>query len=196
MTRTPTLIATLSAVAASAVLGGCATYHVRTDSDATLIGTVHCHTVAWAGEFKGTSPLRNSAANPLNESRLRDAIALNLRTAGITLADAADSADCLVGYGIGVKQVADEIYPDGWYGGGWGWRGGFGWGWGGGPWGGWDAAPVVYNQGFIAVDLYDNKTKRPMWHGTTEQNLEGVTGEDAAHRIQAAVAAIFSKFPR
>jgi len=195
MTRTLTLFSVLTA---TAVLGGCATYQVHTDSDTTLINTVHCHTVAWAGGFKGTSPLRNTAANPLNESRLRDAIAANLQAAGVTLLDKPDEADCLVGYGIGVKQVADEIYPDGWYGGGWGWRGGWGWGWGGGPWGwgGWDATPMVYNQGFLAVDLYDNKSKRPLWHGTTNQNLEGVTGTEAAKRIQAAVAAIFTKFPR
>ena len=185
MTRTLTLFCALA-------LGGCATYQVRTDSDATLVGAVHCHSAAFAGGFKGDSPLRNTAANPLNESRLRDAISANLQTAGITLLDKPEAADCLVGYGIGVKQVVDEIYPDGWAYGAWG-RGWHGRGWGGGF--GWDASPWAYSQGFIAVDLYDNKTKRPMWHGTTEQNLDGATGADAVRRIQAAVAAIFTKFP-
>ena len=181
----------LAACSATAALVGCATYNVRTDADASLVGSVHCHSAAWAGGFRGDSPLRSTAANPLNESRLRDAIAANLQTAGITLLDKADGADCLVGYGIGVKQVVDAVYPAGWVGGGWG-RGP--WGWRGG-WG-WYGGPEVYRQGFIAVDLYDNRSKKPMWHATTHQDLYGASGDEATRRIRAAVDAIFTKFPR
>ena len=60
--------------AAAAVLAGCTGIPVRTDQNSQLLASVHCQSVAWAGGFKGASPLRNTIANPLNEARLREAI--------------------------------------------------------------------------------------------------------------------------
>src|SRR5580658_11059202 len=106
--------------AAGMALTGCTSIPVRTDQNSQLLATVHCQSVAWAGGFKGASPLRNTIANPLNEARLRDAIAANLQTAGLTLVSepvptppiagsptgpapiaVAPAAQCLIGYGIG-----------------------------------------------------------------------------------------------
>jgi len=149
----------------------CTSLYVRSDVNHALIGTVHCHTFAWAGSFHGNSPLRNTIANPLNENRLRGAIAAHLGSVGIqpTAAD----ADCLVGYGIGSSTVEDA-YP-------------YGWGWG------WDT--YVYREGIIAVDLYDAKSRQPLWHASVEQSLYRVSGPEAEKRIDAAVAAIFAKYP-
>ena len=101
-------------------------------------------------------------------------------------------ADCLVGYGIGAHNVIEGGYP---YGGGAAdsATGAVGWGWGGG-WG-WDG-PYVYREGIIGVDLYDAKSREPLWHASTNQDLTGVTGEAAEKKINAAVDAIFSKYPR
>src|ERR1700730_5411090 len=90
------------------LLASC-TLYVRSDVNHALIGTVHCHTFAWAGSFHGDSPLRNTIANPLNENRLRSAIAAHLGSGGIQ--PTAAGADCLVGYGIGSKTVVGEAYP-------------------------------------------------------------------------------------
>ena len=72
-----------------------------------------------------------------------------------------------------------------------------GWGWGGpgfyGGWG-WDY-PYTYNQGIVAVDLYDAHSREPLWHASVDQNFVGLTGEAADDKIKAAVAAIFTKFP-
>jgi hypothetical protein len=53
----------------------------------------------------------------------------------------------------------------------------------------------VYPEGIIAVDLYDGKTRQPMWHASTDQSLFNVSGPEAAKRIDAAVTAIFTKRP-
>ncbi len=194
-------------VAAGVALAGCTGIPVRTDQNSQLLATVHCQSVAWAGGFKGASPLRNTIANPLNEARLRDAIAANLQTAGIALvaaptaaagaaAPAGAPAQCLIGYGIGLARDVDAVYPDGWaYGAGYWGRRGPGWGWGGG-WGwGW-GEPYFYDQSFITVDLYDAASRMPLWHASAEQSLSGLTGDAAAQRIRAAVNAIFVKFPK
>jgi hypothetical protein len=160
----------------AAVLGGCA-LTVKSDVNHDLIGTVHCGSYAWAGTFGGTSPLRSTIANPLNEERLRTAIAGHLGPG--TVQPVGSPADCLVGYGIGANYVIDGAYP---YGYGWG----YGWGWGG---------PYVYREGIIAIDLYDAKSRQPMWHASVDQSLEGADGEEATKRINEAVAALFTKYP-
>ena len=162
------------------ILAGCESLHVSSDVNSELIGNVQCHTFAWAGSFSGNNPLRETVANPLNESRLRAAIASHL-PGGVR--PAGSSADCLVGYGIGSYAVTDWSYPNGW---------GYPWGW---YWWGPYAGPYVYNERVIAVDLYDAKSRQPLWHASVEESLEGVGGTEAEKQIDTAVAAIFSKYP-
>ncbi len=181
-------------VAATAALGlsGCA-LTVRSDVNAALFGKVQCHTFGWAGSFKTDSPVRATLANPVNEARLRAAITAQLNARGMQLAGS--NPDCLVGYGIGARNVVEGAYPVGW-GAGYGyWRGGWGWGWGAG-WGGWGwDGPYVYREGLIGVDLYDARSREPLWHASANQDLTGVTGPAADKKINDAVTAIFDKYP-
>jgi len=174
------LIRTCSVVPLLAALAACGPY-VRSDVNKNLIGSVHCGTFAWVGSFRGDSPLRSGIANPLNESRLRAAIAAHLGPYGIQPPGTA--ADCLVGYGIGSTYVVDAAWPYGYpygypYGPGW-----YGWG------------PYVYREVIIAVDLYDARSGQPLWHASADQSLYGVSDGEAEKRINAAVAAIFTKYP-
>jgi hypothetical protein len=182
-------------IVAVTVFGGlaaCTTLRVTSDVNRAVIGQVQCHTFAWAGTFKSDSPLRNGIANPVNESRLRGAIQAHLATLGIQAAPNGAAADCLVGYGIGARNVVEGAYPVGW-----GWGFGYGWGWrhgvAGGYWG-WDE-PYVYREGIIAVDLYEARGNQPIWHASVNQSLVGATGADAEQKIDKAVTALFSKYP-
>ena len=176
--------------AAIALASGCA-LTVRSDANPALIGNVKCGSYAWAGAFRGNSPLRSTVANPLNEERLRAAITSHLAPGG-TIQPVGSKADCLVGYGIGNNYVVDGTgawpYYGGWYGYGWG---GWGPGWGYYGWGG----PYVYSQGIIAIDVYDAKSGQPMWHASADQSLLDASGPEAQKRIDDAVTAIFTKRP-
>src|ERR1700757_4803953 len=120
------LPAVLLGSALAVTLVGCAPY-VRSDVNTALIGQVRCGSFAWAGEFRSNSPLRSTIANPLNESRLRAAIASHL---GGQIQPGPGNADCLVGYGIGgYYVVSGGAYP---YPYGWAWNYPYGW-WGPGP---------------------------------------------------------------
>jgi hypothetical protein len=184
-------------VIAVSVVGGlaaCSSLRVTSDVNKTLAGSMRCQSFEWAGSFHGSSDsLRSTIANPVNESRLRTAIQANLITVGVQ--QAAQNPDCLVGYGIGARNVVEGGYPYG-YGGYGGFGGGLGWrhGWYGGAWG-WDY-PYVYQEGVIGVDIYDGKSKQALWHASVNQNLEGATGDKADKKIKDAVAAIFTKYPR
>jgi hypothetical protein len=91
-----------------------------------------------------------------------------------------------VGYGIGAHTDVEGAYPVGWV--GYGWRGG----WYGGAY--WDG-PYVYREGIIAVDLYDGRSKQPIWHASVNQSLYGAAGPEAEQKIDRAVAALFTKYP-
>lgn len=176
----------------AALLSGCA-LQVRSDVNRTAFHPGQCHTFAFSGSFRTDNPMHDTVANPVNESRLRAAITSHMQSIGVQVAK--DNPDCLVGYGIGSQLVVDPgmgPYPYGPWGYGFGY---WGWGWGGpwGPWG-WDG-PYVFREGRIGIDLYDARTHEPLWHATVNQDLYGATGADAEQRIDAAVTALFSRFP-
>ena len=176
------------AAAAAWALAGCA-LQVRSDVNRAAFHPGQCKSFTWAGAFRTDNPMRGTIANPVNESRLRAAITTHMQSAGIQLTR--DNADCLVGYGIGSNTAVDWLPGAGPYGYGyWGWRGPWG------PYGGWGLdAPYVYRQGSIGIDLYDAKTKEPLWHASVDQDLYGATGAEAEKRIDLAVDALFTKFP-
>jgi hypothetical protein len=177
----------LAGVAAWA-LAACA-LQVRSDVNRAVFHSGQCKSFAWAGAFHTDNPMRGTIANPVNESRLRAAIATHMQSLGVPLATS--NADCLVGYGIGSTLAVDSYPAGGGYGYGYGyegWRGPWGPGWG------WDT-PYVYRQGMIGIDLYEAKTREPIWHASVDQDLYRVTGAEAEKRIDAAVDALFTKFP-
>lgn len=178
----------LTAIPLLLCLGGCVSLRVTSDVNTAVGQSLQCHSFAWAGSFRGNADsLRSSVANPLNEARLRAAIEANLRNVGVQ--PASSDPDCLVGYGIGMRNVVEGPDPYGW-----GWGYGYGWGWGG-PWGwGWDE-PYVYQEGIVAVDVYDAHSRQPLWHASVNQSLAGATGDRARQKIDEAVAAIFAKYP-
>jgi len=181
----------VSAVAAVG-LGACTTLPVTTDVNPNAnIGA--CRTYAFAQEHVANGGQQPGAfANPLNSDRLRLAIAANLAARGILPAAAQQPADCVVGYSIGSRIVAEDY---GWgVGYGWGGRGPHGWGYGG--WGGYGPGwSPVYNEGRISVDLFDAKSHSAIWHASVNQSVGELTGPSAELKINQATAAIFTKFP-
>jgi hypothetical protein len=169
-------------------LGACS-LPVRTDINPNLSVT-SCHTYAFADEHVANTDHPSAFGNPLNGERLRQAIEANMSARGIQKAADRKSADCVVGYAMGTRQVFDDYYGN--FGIGWGWGGGWGRGWGGGI--GYDG-PYVRDETRIAVDLFDAKSRVPIWHASVSQSVSELTGPHAVERINAATTAIFTKFP-
>ena len=170
-------------------LGACS-LPVRTDINPNLTVT-SCHTYAFADEHVANTDQPSAFGNPLNAERLRQAIEANMSSRGIQKAADRKSADCVVGYAMGTRQVFDDYYGN--FGIGWGWGGGWGnRGWGGGF--GYDG-PYVRDETRISVDLFDAKSRVPIWHASVSQSVAELTGPHAVERINAATTAIFTKFP-
>ncbi|HWS68432.1 MAG TPA: DUF4136 domain-containing protein [Steroidobacteraceae bacterium] len=170
-------------------IGACS-LPVRTDINPNLSVT-SCHTYAFADEHVANTDQPSAFGNPLNADRLRQAIEANMSARGIQKAADRKSADCVVGYAMGTRQVFDDYYGN--FGIGWGWGGGWGHrGWGGGI--GYDG-PYVRDETRISVDLFDAKSRVPIWHASVSQSVAELTGPHAVERINAATTAIFTKFP-
>ncbi len=174
-------------------VGACTTLPVTTDVNPNF-SVANCHTYAFAKEHVANVDQPAAWGNPLNAERLRVSIEGHMLAKGIQRASDPAAADCIVGYAMGTRQVFQNYYA-GW-GYGWGYGRGPGWGpdWGG--WGGWGYdGPWVSDETRIALDVFDAKSHQPMWHGAVSQNVSGLTGPNAQAKIDAATAAIFSKFP-
>jgi hypothetical protein len=183
----------IAAAATSLALGACTSLPVTTDYN-PAVGVGVCHTYGWATEHYSTTTQPAAFSNPINAERLRAAIDANLKARGLVPVTEHVRPDCMVGFAIGSRMVADGFGDAGF-----GYGIGYGWGhrgWGGG-WGGFGAYdwPPVRNEGRISVDLFDMKSHMPIWHASVSADVVDMTGSDAQGRISAAAAAIFSKFP-
>jgi hypothetical protein len=171
-------------------LAACTTLRVTTDVNPNF-SVSNCHSYAFATERSGGADA--AFANPLNGDRLRAAVESNLAARGVTKAADKASADCIVGYALGTRQVFNDYYA-GW---GPGWGVGYGWGrrgygWGGG-WG-YDS-PWVENETRIVVDVFDARAHKAIWHGAVSESISDLQGPNADAKISAAAAAIFAKLP-
>jgi hypothetical protein len=182
------LVRATAAGALGVGLAACTTLPVTTDANPNM-SVSSCHTYTFANEHIANSDHPAAYGNPLNAQRLREAVAVNLASKGIQPADPA-TAQCVVGYAIGSRQVFNDYYAGfgGWGYGGWGRRGGFYGGWG------WDG-PSVSDETRIAIDIFDAKSRTPIWHASVSQNVSNLTGPNAEAKISQGTAAIFAKFP-
>jgi hypothetical protein len=187
----PRIVHTAVACAAAFGLAACNPVNVKTDYAKDMSVSV-CHTYAFAMEHVANADQPAAYGNPLNAERLRVSIQSQMAAKGIQEVDRA-SADCVVGYAMGSRQVFDTYYG-GYYGAGWGFggfrgrRGFIGGGWGyDGPW--------VENETRIAVDIFDAKVHKPIWHASASQNVYELSGPHAVEKIDLATAAIFNKWP-
>jgi hypothetical protein len=173
-------------------LEACTGLPVKTDINPNM-SVANCHTYAFADEHVANTDQPSAFGNPLNADRLRVAIEANMAAKGIQKVSDRKSAECVVGFAMGTRQVFDDYYGD--LGIGWGWGGGWGGrrgGWGGGI--GYDG-PYVRDETRISVDLFDARSRIPIWHASVSQSVADLTGPNAVEKINAATSAIFTKFP-
>jgi hypothetical protein len=187
-----------SSILKAAAVGGalvaleaCTGLPVKTDINPNL-SVASCHSYAFADEHVANTDQPSAFGNPLNAERLRVAIETNMAAKGVPKAPDRKSADCIVGYAMGTRQVFDDYYGN--FGIGWGWGGGWGRrGWGGGGFG--FDGPYPRDETRVSVDLFDAKSRVPIWHASVTQSVADLTGPYAVEKINAAATAIFTKFP-
>ena len=117
------IIQALAVGGAVIALEACSALPVKTDTNPNM-SVASCHSYAFADEHVANTDQPSAFGNPLNAERLRVAIESNMASKGIQKATDRKSADCVVGYAMGTRQVFDDYYGN--FGIGWGWGGGWG----------------------------------------------------------------------
>lgn len=166
------------------LLQGCETIRVVSDHDPSFSFAGYDR-FAWMSEHPMVAA--GPGANPLLEGRIMAAITDSMRAKGILLVPEAQ-ADFVVSFSVGARDrvsVTSTPYPVAYRG---------AWRWGGAYYN--DVDVRQYTEGRLAIDVFDAREKRPVWHGYATANISNVT--DRAERqelLRDAVARILDEFP-
>lgn len=174
---------TAAAVVVVLVLGltGCSTFDVYVDYDRQA-DFKSVKTFAWM-QHEGPN-VRD--ANPLMDSRIKNAIEHYLAEAG--LVENPDDPDILVTYFASTddKVVLNTTSYGMGYGPGWGWS----------PyWGGGYSTTTAstYTEGTLIIDIWDARAKQVIWRGTASGVLAG-NPQKVSEQVQYAVDQIVKKW--
>lgn len=161
---------------------------MQTDSDYyQAVDFSQFHTYAWIAEL----PLiraqsRRVDISSLTVQRIGEAIERELAAKGFTLVAAREEADFAIAFTVGARDTINiDDYPP-YYRGDWDWQT---------PYFGPRVDIDMYTEGTLAIDVFDNGIKGPVWHGWARKTITGADVDDPEAVIDAAVAAILEDFP-
>lgn len=183
--RVPGLAGILCLLAIVSGLSACETLRVGSDYDhAASFSNYHSFTWLPREDY--------GVRNPLVVERARDAIQSGLERKGYILASDPADADFAVDFTIGARErTSVRTYPAP-YAGPWYWYGPHWWGY---PYWGTGVDVQQYREGVLAVDVFDAKSHRPVWHGWATKPLTRADMERSRQSIREAVDAVLAKFP-
>jgi hypothetical protein len=169
------LARTLLGAGAALVLAACATQaEISSDYDRSAdFAAFHTFTLNQR-EHPGIS-------NPLVAVRVEQDITAALQRSGYTLAANPASADFLVDFTIGAQDRMDvQSYPAPLP---------------GGPLWGSNIDVRQYREGTLTIDIFDQRTHRPVWHASAQKELTRKDLQQPAEPVSEAVTSVLAKFP-
>ena len=124
-------------------------------------------------------------------TRIQDAIKADLTRRNYSLVSNPDIADFVVDFTIGPQERTDtrsypSQYQETWL------RGRPSWGqhyWGIG------VDLQEYRQGILSIDVFDNRSHRPVWHGWSRKELPQHNPSDPTKAVQQTAVAVLAWFP-
>jgi len=180
-----------------ALLSGCAsTFEATYDHDAGNDFSNY-QTFAWISKNPMKVGQSVAAVNPLLEPRISSALEKALVAKGYKYVIQPKNADFVLSFTIGSREeIKVDSYPSMSAGYGMGHPGH--WGWGGMYYGygvGTETQVRQYTKGMLAVDIFDVKERRPVWHGVATKTIRESDRDEMDVTIKAAVDAILAGFP-
>jgi Domain of unknown function (DUF4136) len=183
--RVPALASLTCVLVIALGLSACETLRVGSDYD-------HAASFADYHSFSWLPREDYGVRNPLVVERAREAIQSGLEQKGYVLAADPADANFAVDFTIGARERTDvRTYPAP-YAGPWYWYGRRWWGY---PYWGTGVDVQQYREGVLAVDVFDAKSHKPVWHGWARKPLTRRDMERSRQSIREAVDAVLAKFP-
>ncbi|MGB5581898.1 MAG: DUF4136 domain-containing protein [Woeseia sp.] len=171
------------------VLGGCATIKTGSHHDEAA-SFKDFRTFSWiADNSLIVAPGDSPPISALTQKKIVDAISQELRRKGFVYKADRDDADFVMSYTVGTRdRIEASSYPTPYHG-DWGWhlykrypyRS--------------EVVHRMYTEGTLGVDVFDGKTKQPVWHGWATKTISTSDRKDPSESINNAVAALFAEFP-
>lgn len=186
----------LGMVLAFALLGACATTFKATYDHDVDHDFSNYHTFAWLSKNPMKVSQSITTPNPLLEPRIMSALEKALVAKGYKWVADRKSADFVISFTVGSREeIKVDSYPSMSAGVGMGYP--RHWGWGGAYYGYATTETSVrqYTKGILAVDIFDVKDRRPVWHGVASKTVNESDRENMDETIKAAVDAILAGFP-
>jgi len=184
----------LGMIAFVALLSACAsTFEASYDHDSSN-NFSNYQTFAWISKNPMKVGQAATVPNPLLEPRIMSALEKALVAKGYKWVGDAASADFVLSFTVGSRdEIKVDSYPSMSMGYGTGYPGR----WGGAYYGVSTTETSVrqYTKGMLAVDIFDVKDRRPVWHGVATKTINESDRDNIEATVQAAVDAIIAGFP-
>jgi hypothetical protein len=157
------------------LLAACATKpEIRSDYDRSAnFATYHTFTI-----MQRQHP---GIQDPLVAIHVEEAITQELQRRGYVLVADSTTADFTVDFTLGTKdRIAINSYP--------------------GPYAGplfWGSGIDVhqYSEGTLSIDVFDQRTERPVWHGSAQKELVHKDLDQPSAATREAVSSVLARFP-
>jgi hypothetical protein len=185
----------LSIAVLLAFMAGCATNSAKVNFDQnTDIDTKNYKTFAWLTKGKIMAPAVDF--NPVMKERVNDSIEQAFIDKGYQLIDDSEQADFTISYTVGNRdKIKVNSYPATY-------NTGFGWGRGyygaRGYYGsmsmGTETSVRQYTEGKLAIDIYDVKTRQPVWHGWATKRLTSEDKQSPSNSLNEIVIQVVNQF--
>jgi hypothetical protein len=109
-----------------------------------------------------------------------------LNAKGFDLVSDREDADFSISFTVGARDmIRVDDYPM-FYRGRWRWQTVYYW-----P----NVDIDMYTEGMLAIDIFDNSQREPVWHGWARKRIVGADVENPQATINEVVQAIFRDFP-
>ncbi len=178
-----------------AFMAGCATNSAKVNFDQnTEIDTKNYKTFAWLTKGKIMAPAIDF--NPVMKERVDDSIEQAFIAKGYQLIEDPEQADFTISYTVGNRdKIKVNSYPATY-------NSGFGWGRGyygaRGYYGsmsmGTETSVRQYTEGKLAIDVYDVKTRQPVWHGWATKRLTSEDKQSPSASLNGTVIQVVNQF--
>jgi hypothetical protein len=139
------------------------------------------------GQYKSYSWEQVKTQDPLLVDRIKNSVDAALAAKGWTQVDSGGDVSIVAIEITRNRQTLNTFY-DG-FGGGWGWRR-----FGGGGFGEATTTTQTYKVGTLVVDLFDTKTKKLVWRGTSSDTLSNNSNKNIQN-LDKGVEKMFKQFP-
>jgi len=150
---------------------------VKTDYDRTANFT----------QYKTYSWEHVKTKDPLLEDRIKNAVNAALAARGWTQVESGGDVSIVAIQMTSNQETLNTFYNG--FGGGWGWRR-----FGGGGFGEATTTTDIYKVGTVVVDLFDAKTKKLLWRGSSSDTLSNNSDKNIKN-LDKGVEKMFQKFP-